>query len=107
MPMLDTPPSPALSRRRRSQGRTLNGPHHIWLCAEQLPPSGDYNLAMAQREEYLVRANVARKAAALCADPAQRNLWAKIADQWDALARQTGDLDIGPQRRPEPRSWTE
>lgn len=62
---------------------------------------------MTQREEYLVRGNVARKAAALSGDPAQRILWAKIADQWDAMARQVGDLDDEPKRPPEPRSWTE
>jgi hypothetical protein len=61
---------------------------------------------MSLREEYLARGNVARKAAALSADPAHRILWAKIADQWDALARQVGDLDEGRQVRPEPRSWT-
>jgi hypothetical protein len=60
---------------------------------------------MTMRDEYLVRGQVARKAASLTADPAQRILWAKIADQWDALARQVGELNDTPSREPEPRSW--
>jgi uncharacterized protein YqcC (DUF446 family) len=45
-------------------------------------------------------------AAARSIEPEHRVLWSGIAQQWDSLARQVGELDAWDRRPPEPRSWT-
>jgi hypothetical protein len=51
---------------------------------------------MSRRDDYLTRLEHARREAARCTDPEQKAMWATIADQWEALARQVRDLDGWP-----------